>query len=238
MRIASPRNAPSLWGRLPFIPPPHAAMSACPQQFDIEKMFCAKSGSGDQASALREVAKHSNSELWRVVSPDDSTGSPESRLAGGERRPLSSYFASDEEATIAPASAADAESEPGVDLSYLQADGEVVSKMIAGLKAAPEEGNRRGRSSGQKRAIAMPTTKTDLGGILKDDKVCSVGRSHAEERAAHAKQSGGHAPMTGCVRSAQDVALSRIVESWPKLPAKVQTAISAVVDAAVGRVNG
>jgi len=72
------------------------------------------------------------------------------------------------------------DSEPGVDLSYLEVECETASKLIAGLHAMTTDD----QPAGSRREIAMPSTKTDLQELLKTDKVCLACPARSERMAA------------------------------------------------------
>jgi hypothetical protein len=60
--------------------------------------------------------------------------------------------------------------EPGVDLSYLNAENEAVSKVIAGMKAMALDK----AAAPSEHEIEMPSAKTDLKEIFKSDNICMV----------------------------------------------------------------
>jgi hypothetical protein len=72
------------------------------------------------------------------------------------------------------------ETEPGVDLSYLDVEKDVekatVSKLIAGMHALTKDEP----ANASRHEIAMPSAKTDLHEILKTDKVCMVNSPKTE----------------------------------------------------------
>ena len=69
------------------------------------------------------------------------------------------------------------DSEPGVDLSYLEVESETASKLIAGMNAMDKDE----LAPSLRREVAMPSTKTDLHEIFKTDKVCIVNAVRVEK---------------------------------------------------------
>jgi hypothetical protein len=130
-----------------------------------------------QSSKFVEIPHRENAD-WCLVSTDGSTSyiGCKSESNSRARRPVvpEPTELPDVHGNELPSMS---EYEPGVDLSYLEVESDTASKLIAGMHAMTTDQS----TPGVRRAVAMPSTKTDLHEIFKSDKVCIVNNPRVEK---------------------------------------------------------